>query len=98
MRPWTSLFPKMRAWTSVFPFGKVFPFTHARATNQCCCCCACTFVGTWYVRLAPGPNPTIVSYNASAVKVYNAKSSLVRFENKNIFFYLCTLKNAGVVN
>jgi hypothetical protein len=24
-------------------------------------------------------NPTIVSYNASAVKIYNATSSLVRF-------------------
>jgi hypothetical protein len=30
-----------------------------------------------------GANPTI----ASAVKIYNATSSLVRFENKNIFFY-----------
>jgi hypothetical protein len=28
-----------------------------------------------------------VSYNASDVKNYNATSSLVRFENKNIFFY-----------
>jgi hypothetical protein len=37
----------------------------------------------WY----PGANPTIVSYNASAAKIYNAKSSLLRFENKNIFFY-----------
>jgi hypothetical protein len=27
-----------------------------------------------------------VSYNASAVKIDNAASSLVRFENKNIFF------------
>jgi hypothetical protein len=26
------------------------------------------------------------SYNASAVKIYNATSSLPRFENKNIFF------------
>jgi hypothetical protein len=26
-------------------------------------------------------------YNASAVKIYNATSCLVRFENKNIFFY-----------
>jgi hypothetical protein len=25
----------------------------------------------------PGPNPTIASYNASAVKIYNAASSLV---------------------
>jgi hypothetical protein len=29
-----------------------------------------------------GASPTIVSYNASAVKVYNATSSLVRFGNK----------------
>jgi hypothetical protein len=31
-------------------------------------------------------NPTIVSYNASAVKNYNAQNSLVRFENENTFF------------
>jgi hypothetical protein len=35
----------------------------------------------------PGPNPTIASYSASVVKIYNSTSSLVRFENKNIFFY-----------
>jgi hypothetical protein len=29
-------------------------------------------------------NPTVVSYNASAVNINNATSSLVRFENKNI--------------
>jgi hypothetical protein len=29
----------------------------------------------------PGANPTIVSYNASAVKNSNTMSSLVRFEN-----------------
>jgi hypothetical protein len=29
---------------------------------------------------APEANPTIVSYNASAVKFYNAMHSLVRFE------------------
>jgi hypothetical protein len=29
----------------------------------------------------PGANPTIVSYNASAVKIYNAASRLVRCEN-----------------
>jgi hypothetical protein len=34
----------------------------------------------------------IASYNASAVKIYNATGSLVRFENKNIFS--STLKNA----
>jgi hypothetical protein len=32
-----------------------------------------------------GANPTIVSYNASAVKNYNAMSSQARFENKNDF-------------
>jgi hypothetical protein len=36
---------------------------------------------------ATGPHPTIVSYNAGAVKIYNGMSSLVRFENKNIFYY-----------
>jgi hypothetical protein len=32
-------------------------------------------------------NPTIVSYNASGVKIYNTTGSQMRFENKNIFFY-----------
>jgi hypothetical protein len=36
----------------------------------------------------PGANPIIASYNASAVKIYNATSSLVHFENENVFFYL----------
>jgi hypothetical protein len=34
----------------------------------------------------PGANLTIASYNASAVKLCYTSSSLVRFENKNIFF------------
>jgi hypothetical protein len=35
----------------------------------------------------PGANPTIASYNASAVKIYNAvMSSLVHFESKKTFF------------
>jgi hypothetical protein len=34
-----------------------------------------------------GANPTILSYNASAVKDYNAKRSLVGFKNRNIYFY-----------
>jgi hypothetical protein len=34
-----------------------------------------------------GANPTIASYNASAVKFYSATSSLVRFENRFFFFY-----------
>jgi hypothetical protein len=37
------------------------------------------------VGLAPGPNPMASIYNASLVKIYSATSSLVRFENKNIF-------------
>jgi hypothetical protein len=36
----------------------------------------------------------IVSYNASIVKIYNATINLVRFEKKNIFFYIHTMKNA----
>jgi hypothetical protein len=32
-----------------------------------------------------------VSYNASAVKIYNATGSLLRFENN---FFVSTLKNA----
>jgi hypothetical protein len=34
-----------------------------------------------------GANPSIVSYNANVAKIHNAIYSLVRFENKNIFFY-----------
>jgi hypothetical protein len=37
---------------------------------------------------SPGANPTIVSYNAGAVKIYNGTSSLVLLENKNILFCL----------
>jgi hypothetical protein len=39
------------------------------------------------VGLAPGANPTIVSYNVSVVNFYNATGSLARLENKNISFY-----------
>jgi hypothetical protein len=47
-------------------------------------------------------NPTIVSYNASAVKIYIATRSLVRFENKSSIFYFEKMLypmyyNAGVV-
>jgi hypothetical protein len=38
-----------------------------------------------------------VSYNASVVKIYNATSSLVRFENKNILIYF-EFYNIVVVN
>jgi hypothetical protein len=41
-----------------------------------------------------------MSYNASAVKIYNATSSLVHFENRNIFSSVKNASdyyNAGVV-
>jgi hypothetical protein len=37
--------------------------------------------------VGPGINPTIASYYARAVKIYNATISLVHFENENIFSY-----------
>jgi hypothetical protein len=40
------------------------------------------------VKGKQGTNPTIVSYNANAAKIYNAASSPVRFENKNMFFFI----------
>jgi hypothetical protein len=43
------------------------------------------------VGLAPRPNPTIPSYNANALKIYNATSSQVRFKNKNTFLLWKTL-------
>jgi hypothetical protein len=46
-----------------------------------------------------GSAPT-ASYNAGAVKIYNATSSLVRYENKNISFAsknALAYYNAGVV-
>jgi hypothetical protein len=44
------------------------------------------FFGQNISTLVPGPNPTIASYKGSVKKIYSAMSSLVRFENKNIFF------------
>jgi hypothetical protein len=49
----------------------------------------CTYVHERARMLQPGSNPTIESYYASAVKIYNATSSLVPFENKHL---LPTLK------
>jgi hypothetical protein len=37
-----------------------------------------------------------VTYNARAVKMYNAASSLVCFENENIFFHFEKRSNAGM--
>jgi hypothetical protein len=47
-----------------------------------------------------GANPTTVIYNASAVKIYSATSSLVRFEEKNSSALKNAIAhyNAGVVN
>jgi hypothetical protein len=47
-------------------------------------------------------SPTIVSYNASAVKIYKVTGSLVRFEDENIFIYVektlyPTMYNASAV-
>jgi hypothetical protein len=42
-----------------------------------------------------GANPSIASYNASAVKFFNATSSQVRFENKTDSF---AMKNAVAVD
>jgi hypothetical protein len=45
-----------------------------------------------YVGLGPGANPSIASYNAHAVEIYNAPSTylayIVRFENIYIFHAL----------
>jgi hypothetical protein len=69
------------------------------------------FVNSAVVGLSPGVNPTIASYNASVVNVYNGTGSLARFENKNILFYFekrssllqrwhcsCKLKNRRIAS
>jgi hypothetical protein len=45
-------------------------------------------IGSRVIIFYPGANPTTAIYSASAVKIYNAKSSLVRFENKQYFILL----------
>jgi hypothetical protein len=49
------------------------------------------FKKAYLVAIQPVATPTIMSYNASAVKNYNATSSLVRFGNKT---FSSTLKIA----
>jgi hypothetical protein len=45
-------------------------------------------------RQPSGPSPMTSSYKASAVKIYYATSSRMRFENKNILFYLCEKRSS----
>jgi hypothetical protein len=45
-----------------------------------------------------GSNPTIESYNASAVKIYNAKRSPVRFEKNKQTFSSPLKKNSGLLH
>jgi hypothetical protein len=49
------------------------------------CMYFCMYMDQYLYVCISGANPTIVFYNASVVKSYNATSSLVRFENKNTF-------------
>jgi hypothetical protein len=48
-------------------------------------------------NLGSGANPSIVSYNTIAVKIYNATSSLVRFGNE-LFSSMYFEKNALAYN
>jgi hypothetical protein len=62
------------------------------------CMYVCTYVCMYMlVKTVPGANPTIASYNASAVKNYNATRSLVSSENNIIFLHSLTYCNACVV-
>jgi hypothetical protein len=49
-------------------------------------------------KLNPGPNPTIMGYKVSDVKIYNAESSLLRFENKNAESSLVRFENKNAAN
>jgi hypothetical protein len=51
-------------------------------------------VNSEVVGLSSGSNPSIVSYNANVVKIYNTTSSLVRFENNFLSFTLKAYHNA----
>jgi hypothetical protein len=44
-------------------------------------------VNSKVVGLGPGANPTIGSYNASVVKIYNATKSMPRFYKKTFLLY-----------
>jgi hypothetical protein len=62
-----------RTWSACFHHTRAWFLQHAR------------------VRINPlrnpGADPTIASYNDSAVKINNAASSLLNFDNKDKFFY-----------
>jgi hypothetical protein len=44
-----------------------------------------------FLTLIPGSNPTIVNFNASAVKTYNILCSIVRFQHYFFCHFLKTL-------
>jgi hypothetical protein len=46
----------------------------------------CNFFHRW--RCKPAANPTFGSYNSRAVNIYNAMSSLARFDNNSGYFLL----------
>jgi hypothetical protein len=84
----------MAVWSSLRSFGIYFQFWYVWTKKN-----LATLTGRKALILknrrekaadgfTSGANPTIVSYSASDEKNYNAKSCLVRFENKNIFFYI----------
>jgi hypothetical protein len=54
-------------------------------------------VNSGVVGLSPGVNTSIVSYNASAVKIYNATSSLERFGKQKYFLLHYKTLDADVV-
>jgi hypothetical protein len=56
------------------------------------------FVGmNAFESFLPGPNPTIVTHSASAVKLFSPTNSQVRIENEHIFFYFKICSSLVVV-
>jgi hypothetical protein len=80
--------PKFGAKRSALPayLGKSLIFRFSKKKNASVGSLI-MFIRKGKIFLSPGATPTIVSYNASAGKIYNATSTLVRFENKNSFFF-----------
>jgi hypothetical protein len=54
-------------------------FHNENLPEEVCFECTCRFVGqNWCIKLTPRVNPMVLSYKARAVKICNAKSSLVQ--------------------